>query len=131
MEEFDKSLEGLKIMWDSREKPYAPSSGPRFFHYFVQYQADVVRYHMRKDIRESVGLGSPPSAFNTNASESINAAIKRKVNYKESGWPEFNGSMEHFVDSQKEELGPCLVVENFDFVLNLPIMEYLLHFGSK
>ena len=102
MEEFDKSLEGLKILWDSREKPYAPSSGPRFFHYFVQYQADVVRYHMRKDIRESVGLGSPPSAFTTNASESINAAIKRKVNYKESGWPEFNESMKHFVDSQKE-----------------------------
>ena len=59
---------------------------------------------MRKDIRESVGLGSPPSAFTTNASESINAAIKRKVNYKESGWPEFNESMKHFVDSQKEEV---------------------------
>ena len=91
----DKSLEGLKSLWDSREKPYAPSSGPRLFHYFVQYQADVVRYHMKKDIRESVGLGSPPSAFTTNASESINAAIKRKVNYKESGWPEFK-SMKHF-----------------------------------
>lgn len=72
-----------------------------FFHYFVQYQADVP-HHMRKDIR--VGLGSPPSAFTTNASESINAAIKRKVNYKESGWPEFNESMQHFVDSQKEEV---------------------------
>ena len=42
--------------------------------YFIQYQADVVRYHMRKDIRERGGLGSPPSAFTTNASESINAA---------------------------------------------------------
>ena len=51
LEEFDESLKGLKHLWDLREKPYAPSSGPRFFHYFVQYQADVVRYHMRKDLR--------------------------------------------------------------------------------
>ena len=47
-------------MWDSREEPHAPSSGPRFFNYFVRYHADVVQYHMRKDLRESVGVGSPP-----------------------------------------------------------------------
>ena len=45
-----ESLKGLKSLWDLREKPYASSSGPRFFHYLVQCQADV-RYHMRKDLR--------------------------------------------------------------------------------
>ena len=92
------------MVWDLREKPYAPSSRPRFFHYFVQYQADVVKYHMQKDLRESVGLGCPPSSFTTNASESINAAIKRKVDFKESGWPEFNENIKHFVESQREEV---------------------------
>ena len=107
LEEFDESLTRLKSLWDLREKPYAPSSRPRFFHYFVQYQADVIRYHMRKDLRESVGLGSPPTTFTTNASESINAAIKRKVYFKKSGWPEFNENMKHlkhFVESQREEI---------------------------
>lgn len=28
VEEFDMCLEGLKILWNSREKTYAPSSGP-------------------------------------------------------------------------------------------------------
>ena len=59
---------------------------------------------MRKDLRENVGLGSPPSTFTTNASESINAAIKRKVDYKESAWPEFNEHMKSFVESQREEV---------------------------
>ena len=63
VDEFDESLQRLKVIWDSREKPFAPNSGPRFFHYFVEYQADVIRYHMQKDLREIVGLGSPPSTF--------------------------------------------------------------------
>ena len=31
---------------------------------------------MQKDIRENVGLGSPPTIFMTNASESMNEALK-------------------------------------------------------
>lgn len=59
---------------------------------------------MRKDIRESVGLGSPPTIYTTNGSESINAAIKRKVNYKESEWPQFNDQMKEFATHQQEEI---------------------------
>ena len=103
LEEFDESLTGLTSLWDLREKPYAPSSGPRFLCYFVQHQADVVRYHMQKDLRESTGLGSPPPTFTTNATESINAAIKRKVDFKESDWPKCNENMKDFVESQREE----------------------------
>ena len=91
--EFDKLVKNLKPLWDSREKPYAPTTGPRFYNYFIQYQADVVCYHMRKDLCESAGLGSPPAKFTTNASESLNAAIKRKVDFKESDWPQFISHM--------------------------------------
>ena len=51
---------------------------------------------MRKDLKESAGLGSPPSIFTTNASESLNAAIKRKE------WLEFNEQMKQYVESQQE-----------------------------
>ena len=104
VQQFDERLDNLKPLWDAREKPFAPPSGPRFYGYFIQYQADVVRYHMRRDLRESEGLGSPPAKFTTNASESLNAAIKRKVNFKESDWPEFISQMKQFAESQRDEV---------------------------
>ena len=57
---------------------------------------------MRRDVREAVG--SPPSIFTTNPSESINAELKRKVDYRESEWPVFNNHMEQLVESQRDEI---------------------------
>ena len=34
---------------------------------------------MRKDLQENAGLGSPPSKFTTNASESLNAKSREKL----------------------------------------------------
>ena len=59
---------------------------------------------MRRDLRESAGLGSPPAKFTTNVSESLNAAIKRKVGFKKSDWPEFISHMKEYVESQREEV---------------------------
>ena len=59
---------------------------------------------MHADLRESVGLGSPPKIFTTNASESINAMMKRKVNYKESEWPQFSEEVKQLVKQQGEEI---------------------------
>ena len=87
-----------------REAPFAPPSGPRFYEYFLRYKSTVVCYNMRKDIREGVGLGSPPSIYTTNASESMNAMIKRKVDYKQSEWPKFNEEMKQLVGQQREEI---------------------------
>ena len=103
-DEIEQCLIKLKPIWDVREAPYAPSSGPRFYDSFCKYQADVVKYHMRKDLREMAGLGSPPCIFTTNGCESLNAAIKRKVDYKESDWPQFNENMKQMVESQREEI---------------------------
>ena len=61
----------LKKLWDEREAPFAPASGPRFYTFFQRYQADVVKYHMRKDLREVAGLGCPPAIFTTNPSGSV------------------------------------------------------------
>ena len=102
VEEVDDCLHRFQPIWDARELSDAPVSRPRFYKYFCQYQADVVKYHMRKDLREAAGLGSPPSIFTTNAAESINAAaLKRKVDYKESEWPNFNDHIKQFVEFRK------------------------------
>ena len=59
---------------------------------------------MLKSSRTAAGLGCPPGIFTTNSSESLNAAIKRKVNFKESEWPEFNESIKPLVLSQRDEV---------------------------
>jgi hypothetical protein len=103
-EVFDVALQQLENVWNTREQPYATSSGPQFYGFFCRYQADVVNFHMRRDVREAVGLGSPPSIFTTNPSESVNAELKRKVDYKESEWPVFNKHVEKLVESQRDEI---------------------------
>ena len=52
---------------------------------------------MHADLRESIGFGCPHKIFTTNASESINAMMKREVNYKESEWPQFNKEIKQLV----------------------------------
>ena len=68
VQDFNERLAKCEEDWNGHEMPYAPVGGPRFFDYFCRYKSDVVCYTMRKDIRESVHLGSPPEIFTTNAS---------------------------------------------------------------
>lgn len=103
-EDLDKCLSQLKSIWDSRESAHSSNNESLFYAFFSKYQSDVIKHHMRKDLREAAGLGSPPSIFTTNGSESINAAIKRKVDHKESDWPQFNEHIKNLVNSQHEEV---------------------------
>lgn len=59
---------------------------------------------MLKDVRTAAGLGSPPSKFTTNASESLNAVLKRKVDYSATQWPLFNDCMKEIVVEQRDEI---------------------------
>ena len=103
-DDMDRRLSILKNTWDSHEIANLSSSESSFYAFFNKYQSDVVKYHMRKDLRESVGLESPPSIFTTNGAESINAAIKRKVDHKESDWPQFNEQIKSLVNAKHEEV---------------------------
>ena len=75
---FDILMQHLKEVWDEYERPFASAGGPQFHSYFARYQAEVVKYHMRRDLREAAGLGSPPAIFTTNPSELVNAVLKKK-----------------------------------------------------
>ena len=103
-EEFKDRLSKCEAVWNAREAPYAGARGPQFYNYFLRYKSGVVCHSMRRDLREAVGLGSPPRIFTTNASESINAMMKRKVNYSESEWPQFNEAVKQLVKQQREEI---------------------------
>ena len=91
--DFETRLQNCKDVWNAREVNYLHLGQASFFDYFVQQYSKVFENTMLKSTRTAAGLGYPPEIFTTNSSESLNATIKRKVNYKESEWPEFNEYM--------------------------------------
>ena len=56
--------------------------------------------------RRRAGLGYPPSQFTTNASESINALIKNKMDYE---LPVFLDKLKEVIDEQERELEQTVI----------------------
>lgn len=104
VEDFEAHFESCKAIWKERQSPYVPFIGPRFYEYFRRYKVQKVCHNMRRDLREATGLGSPPAIFTTNASESINARMKRQVDYKESEWPTFNNAVNQLAQQQRQDV---------------------------
>lgn len=95
--DFNDRFERCKAVWMSGEAPYSLADQMPFVDYFSKYYADVVCHNVLKDLRTAAGLGNPPSIFTTNSSESINAAMKRKVDFKQTEWPEFNRELKEII----------------------------------
>ena len=102
--DFNSRLQSCRDVWNARELCYLGPGQTSFFDYFVKYHASTVCHTMLKDVRIAAGLGSPPGIFTTNANESLNAALKKKVNYKETEWPEFNDLIKKFVMAQRDDI---------------------------
>ena len=98
---FDAVLSSLEEQWNTVETPYRQKNccEPMFHEWFSVNVAPYMSSSMLKDLRERNGISG---IFTTNSSESLNAAIKRKVNYKASELPEFLTSMKEFYDDQEE-----------------------------
>lgn len=101
--DFDAKLANCERVWKDREAKYNVEWRSSFFDYFTKNYSGIICHCMLKDLRISVGLGVPPAIYTTNACESLNAVIKRKVNYKESEWPEFNNQMKQLIDRERDE----------------------------
>ena len=101
--DFNNRFERCRAVWMSREGPYHRAGQMSFFEYFSKFYADVVRHNMLKDVRIAVGLGNPPAIFTTNSNESINAVLKRKMDFKQTEWPKFNHGMKQLVNGHREE----------------------------
>ena len=62
--DFDHKLEQVMPIWDDKQAPYHPTSGPLFSTYVCTYVSDVIKYHMRKDIRVSWSWISSNTIYN-------------------------------------------------------------------
>ena len=64
---------------------------------------------MLKSVRQRYGLGSQPVAFTTNASESVNAMLNRKVDYKHNELPQFLHHLKALIDEQEQEIQKAVI----------------------
>lgn len=69
----------------------------------------MVKHTMLCPVREEAGLGSPPEACYTNASESINSVIKTKVQYKCSELPVFITKLNELAKEQQREVERAVI----------------------
>ena len=101
--ELYEKLEELKELNSERENL---ESGIRtgFFDWFSQYKVENIVSGMLKPVRREAGLGNPPSLFTTNASESINAILKKKVDYKKNELHVFINHLKQQADEQEKEI---------------------------
>ena len=79
-----------------------------FTYWFKWHKCDTVVASLLRPIREQAGLGYPPEQFTTNASESINALLKNKVD-KRNELPDFLTKLKEVVDEQDEEVSRAVI----------------------
>lgn len=114
-EQFEEGLEALSEKWktydmfDNVRKPLHA-----FGVWFKQYKGCLLKKKMLKPVRTKAGLGSQPLQFTTNASESMNAVLKRKVDYKKSELPAFLDELRKVIDEQEHELERAIINKGLD-----------------
>ena len=113
-EEFERRIKSLHETWNHREMSVAPHRSPVFFDWFVKEKSSDVKNNMLLPLREAAGLGSPPSPYYTNTSESLNNMLHAKVQFKKSQWHGFNESMKELV-KESYNLVELAVIDSGDF----------------
>ena len=114
IEEFEKGFEMLLKKWINMEGENGPLH--TFGKWFYQYKSAIVKNSMLKSIRRKARLGDPPLQFTTNASESINAVLKHKVDYKKNELPDFLDKLKSVINEQERELERAIIGEaNMNF----------------
>lgn len=107
-DDFQRKLDDVILSWQNCSIPSSANMGS-FVQWFITNKSHVIRDSMLKPIREECGLGCPPEPFTTNASESINAMLKRKLDYKQSELPAFIDKVKELVNEQQKELERAVI----------------------
>ena len=105
---FDNLLDVMSKKWTMQD---SSENGPShtFTRWFKWYKCDVIIKSLLRPVREQAGLGCPPEHFTTNASESVNALLKNKVDHKRSELPDFLKKLKEVISKQDEELSRAVI----------------------
>ena len=106
--QYEEGLHSLCEKWRSLD---SHKGGPlhTFIDWFMKYKSSTLREGMLRPIRVQAGLGDPPSVFMTNASESINALLKNKVEYRKNELPVFLDQLKEAIDEQEREVERAVI----------------------
>ena len=97
---YTKNLEEKDEQWKIIEEE-SPGCITGFYNWFCEHKVQSITSGMLRSIREDAGLACLPQIFTTNASKSLNAMLKRKVNYKKHELPDFVEYLKQFIDEQE------------------------------
>lgn len=105
---FNSLLEVMSSKWNMLD---LSEGGPlhTFTRWFKRYKCDMIVNSLLRPVREQAGLGCPPEQFTTNASESVNALLKNKVDYKRNELPDFLKKLKEVIDEQDEEVSRAVI----------------------
>ena len=109
---FNSAIEALEERWNCLESVAfsdRKSHQPGFYSWFIQWKAEDFRHCTLRSLREDIGLGSPPKAFYTNDSESVNAMLKECLGYKKHQWALFNSKIKEMVHQQQQEVEKAII----------------------
>ena len=105
--DFTEKLDVLEKQWSELEN--SCNAHPGFFEWFTRNKSAQIINTMLKQMREEAGLGSPPAAFTTNASETVNSIIKSHVSYKSSQLVELTEKLKSVIDEQEKEVERAVI----------------------
>jgi len=105
---FYQQLEDKQLHWEELEKDCV-GCFPGFYDWFKEHLCELIISGMLRPLHEDAELGVPPSAFSTNASESVNAMLKRKVDYKKNELPIFIQHLKELIDEQQREIERAVI----------------------
>ena len=106
--DFQEKVDNVVTSW--RKLPSSNSADMEgLISWFLSHKVHTIRDSMLKSVREECGLGFPPAAFTTNASESLNAMLKHKVDYKKNELPLFIEKVKELVNEQRREVERAVI----------------------
>jgi hypothetical protein len=107
-QQYENGLQSLIGKWKTLD---ANEGGPvcSFTEWLLQYKTAAIKEGLLRCSRQKAGLGDPPSQFTTNASESINALLKNKMDYKKHELSIFLDKLKDVIDEQERELERAVI----------------------
>ena len=103
---FDEVFQSLTKKWQTLD--LSDDTRHRFIQWFQKYKAGVIKASMLRPIRKG-WIRKSPCSFTTNASESVNAMLKMKVDYKRNDLPVFLEKVKELIQEQDEEIKKAVI----------------------
>ena len=106
-ETYTAQLTSLQTVWNEREQQFTEKD-PTFYEWFLKNSSEVVKKTMLRSVRQSAGLGLPPSPYYTNAVESINSLLKLRAKHKKQDLVTFITQVKEIISSQFTDVDRAL-----------------------